>query len=144
MTDARYYRLRHADWSADEQALTGVRDTVFVQEQGVPLALELDEHDPGCNHILAEDTAGNPVATARMCHAGHIGRMAVLPDWRGCGIGSALLTMLMEVAREQGLSEVHLNAQTQAAGFYTRFGFEPCGKEFQDAGIPHCKMVCRL
>jgi predicted GNAT family N-acyltransferase len=113
---------------------------VFVRELGIPADQEWDGLDPECAHLLAYDMDGNPIGTARMQADGHIGRMAVLPDWRGRGVGSALLLMLIELAAAHGLDEVFLNAQTAAADFYHRHGFIASGEEFSAAGIPHIRM----
>ena len=89
--------------------------------------------------------AGNrPVGTGRMKPDGHIGRMAVLKDCRGQGIGSAILTALLDIARQQQWSEVYLHAQVAAIPFYVKHGFTANGEQFMDAGIPHQSMVRRL
>jgi hypothetical protein len=66
--------------------------------------------------------------------------MAVLREWRGRGVGEALLLALVEQARELGLPEVSLNAQVDAVGFYEKFGFVPYGERFEEAGIQHQAM----
>jgi predicted GNAT family N-acyltransferase len=66
--------------------------------------------------------------------------VAVLPAWRGCGVGAELLRHLVDEARGRGLREVVLNAQTHAMGFYGRLGFVPSGEPFDEAGIPHREM----
>ena len=71
-----------------------VRIAVFVIEQNIPEELEWDEHDVTSVHVLAEDAAGTPVGCGRLLPDGHIGRMAVLPGWRGHGVGAALLQSL--------------------------------------------------
>jgi len=137
---SRPFRVRRAIWAEDERALRAVREAVFVQEQSVPLELEWDGLDPDCLHVVAEDRALAPVGTGRLLPDGHIGRMAVLPPWRGRGVGTAILVELMRAAAEQGLQEVALNAQTHAVAFYAQQGFVVEGAEFLDAGIAHRKM----
>jgi predicted GNAT family N-acyltransferase len=136
----RLFRVRIADWTRDHGALCAVREAVFVHEQNVPLALEWDAIDGECLHVLAEDLRGNPIGTGRLLPDGHIGRMAVLKAWRGRGVGSALLTMLLALAAARGLREVLLNAQTHAVEFYRKHGFAAEGEPFLDAGIPHRRM----
>jgi predicted GNAT family N-acyltransferase len=111
--------------------------------QNVPEDLEWDGEDAACRHALAL-VDGNVVGTGRMTPQGKIGRMAVLETARGHGIGAGILKHLMAVAAEMGLSAVHLNAQTHALPFYARYGFESDGDEFDEAGIPHLHMVCKL
>ena len=86
----------------------------------------------------------HPVGTARMLDDGKIGRMAVLTEWRGRGVGSALVDALLEVAGDRGRSRVHLAAQTHAIEFYAKQGFQVVGEVFLEAGIPHCAMYCDL
>lgn len=135
------YLVAPADWPGDEAAIRAIREAVFVRELGIPAGLEWDGRDADCVHLLAYDMAGNPIGTARMLADGHIGRMAVLPDWRGRGVGGTLLIMLMDIAQAHGIAEVFLNAQTAAAGFYHRHGFIAAGDEFESAGIPHIRMA---
>ncbi|TSA11143.1 MAG: GNAT family N-acetyltransferase [Betaproteobacteria bacterium] len=117
-----------------------IREQVFVREQGVPLELEWDDHDVHCDHALAYSDDGVAIGTGRLLPDGHIGRMAVLSEWRGKGVGALLLLALVEQARMRGHTAAHLNAQIHAAGFYRRYGFEVEGPEFMEAGIPHVAM----
>lgn len=137
-------RLREADWTIDRPALRAIRERVFVLEQNVPVELEWDEWDACSVHGLAETPEGEAIGTGRLLPDGHIGRMAVLPRWRGQGAGSALLRWLMDRARTQGHAEVRLNAQTRAVPFYARHGFVAHGEAFVDAGIEHVEMLRRL
>jgi predicted GNAT family N-acyltransferase len=131
--------IRPADWSIDQEILKALRQEVFIREQSVPADMEWDEFDPQSRHILAM-ADGVPIGTGRLLPDGHIGRMAVLREWRGQGTGSALLTGLMDIARSLGMQRVLLNAQVQALPFYLRHGFRAEGEEFLDAGIPHRRM----
>ncbi|MGB5474784.1 MAG: GNAT family N-acetyltransferase [Gammaproteobacteria bacterium] len=135
------FTVREADWCHDQAAIRAVRDAVFIVEQGIPAALEWDDLDADCRHVLASNDAGDPVATGRLTPEGRIGRMAVLPAWRGCGIGRALLARLLQLAGSRGLTDVCLHAQHAAAGFYRRAGFRESGAPFALAGIVHVKMT---
>lgn len=127
-------------WEALREDAKAIRYQVFVVEQKVPLELEWDEMDPQSLHAVARDAAGRAVGTGRLLPDGHIGRMAVLPEYRDCGIGGAILRALMEKARARGDREVMLNAQMQAQGFYAAHGFSVTGEQFMEAGIPHVCM----
>lgn len=138
------WTVREAGWDADHHALHAIRKTVFVEEQQVPEELEWDEMDTYCRHVLACAPDGSPIGTGRLLPDGRIGRMAVLKPWRGRGVGGAILTYLLTLARRDGFASVELHAQTHALGFYARHGFTPRGDEFMEAGIPHRVMVCNL
>ena len=132
--------IRLYSWEDARGEALPIRELVFVREQGVPLELEMDEWDAPSDHAIAYAADSRAVGTGRLLPDGHIGRMAVLKNWRGQGVGAALLLALMDLARKRGHASARLNAQTSAAGFYRRYGFEAVGSEFMDAGIAHIAM----
>jgi predicted GNAT family N-acyltransferase len=136
------FHVESADWSREDQraALLDLRYTVFVQEQHVPEQRERDGLDVECWHVLARDEAGQPIGCGRLTPAHKIGRMAVLQQWRGRGVGVAMLRELVARARALGWPEVALDAQVSAIGFYEREGFVAHGAEFEDAGLAHRAM----
>jgi predicted GNAT family N-acyltransferase len=134
------FRVRDASWERDLDDLQELRRAVFVVEQDVPEALEWDDIDADCRHAIAEDDAGRVIGCARLLPDGHIGRVAVLADWRGHGVGDALMRHMIALARSLGYRRVMLNAQTHALRFYERHGFAAVGDEYDDAGIPHRAM----
>jgi predicted GNAT family N-acyltransferase len=138
------FQLLHTNWQESRIALSAVRRAVFIEEQGVPAALEWDGLDESCYHVLVTAAGNRPVGTGRMKPDGHIGRMAVLKDCRGQGVGSAILTALLDIARQQQCAGVYLHAQVAAMPFYEKHGFTVYSEQFMDAGIPHRSMVKRL
>jgi len=136
--------VRQVTWADAARELMAVRERVFVVEQRVPAELEQDSLDPACSHVLACEPSGRAIGTGRLTPDGRIGRMAVLAEARERGVGRLLLSALLERAREQGLTEVHLHAQEHARGFYSRQGFEPEGEPFSEAGIAHIGMRMKL
>ncbi len=132
--------IRIVDWHGPEQvALRHIRELVFIREQGVPKELEWDTDDLTAVHLLA-CFEGEVAGVARLLPDGHIGRVAVLAEFRGRGIGTALMQHAMAAARERGLGEALLNAQTAVIPLYEKLGFVAEGPEFIDAGIPHRHM----
>lgn len=142
-TDGSTFGVRRAHWDQDREALTQVRGRVFVKEQGVPPELEWDGADAGAIHLLAFDLHESPIGTARILPSGQIGRMAVLPSWRGHGVGTALLRQALILAVSPDRPAPFVHAQTSALAFYHRQGFRAQGLEFWEAGIPHRLMVYR-
>jgi len=124
-----------------------LRRTVFIEEQGVSEADEVDDLDEVATHLLAR-LDGVAVGTARLLAAGDtgkIGRVCVLASARGRGIGSALIRAAMtELGAISGIMRAKLGAQTHALGFYAALGFIAEGAEYIDAGIPHRDMVRAL
>jgi predicted GNAT family N-acyltransferase len=136
MDDIEYFVTT---WGVDRPLLQQVRRAVFIVEQEVPEAEEWDDDDLVSVHALATRNR-EPIGTGRLSPAGKIGRLAVLSEFRGRGVGGRLLRMLFQEASHRGLLEVFLHAQVQAVPFYRKFGFTAGGKVFDEAGIPHRRM----
>jgi predicted GNAT family N-acyltransferase len=131
-------------WHDGEPLLRSVREAVFILEQKVPSDLEWDGLDETCRHALALSHKGDAVGCGRMLGNGHIGRIAVLPQWRKQKVGTAIMEALLDYARAHDYKQVDVDAQTYALPFYHSFGFVEQGKEFLDAGLPHIKMILKL
>lgn len=131
-------------WQKDRQVLTRLRHLVFVQEQQVPEGLEWDGLDEAAAHLVAWDLGGEAIGCARLLSDYKLGRMAVLPQYRGQGVGAALLQAGLEYAIEARWPQVTISAQTHAIGFYLKAGFVLTGEEYMDAGIPHRDMCAYL
>ena len=124
-----------------------VRQEVFIQEQGVPVELELDEYDPLAAHVLAY-LDGKCIGTGRLVDLGdrqaQIGRMAVLAQFRGAGMGKQILKKLIQLASSQGTKLIVLHSQVTAIPFYEKQGFQAQGPIYEEAGIPHRNMILLL
>lgn len=131
-------------WRDAEHEAYLIRKHVFIDEQGVPESMELDEFDPIAQHALAY-IGDDCIATARLIvlseQEGQIGRMAVLPAYRRQGVGGKLLSALLESSKTQGLSQLKLHAQLSAIPFYAQFGFIVQGDIYDEAGIAHRDMI---
>ena len=122
--------------------LRAIRETVFMKEQNVPKDEEWDGQDEASWHFLAKaDGKEKTIGCARLMRSGQIGRMAVLKEHRGLGVGELLLNSVVSQARELHMNPIFLHAQTYAVGFYERAGFRAHGDEFMDANIPHYAMT---
>lgn len=134
------FRVEPADYQVDYDELRAIREEVFVAEQKIPPEIEFDAIDSDCYHVIARDNHHHAIGTARLSPDFKIGRMAVLKDWRGQGVGRALLLALIDRARRSGGNEVTLNAQNAVISFYEHFGFMKEGDSFPEANIPHQRM----
>ncbi|HTH94949.1 MAG TPA: GNAT family N-acetyltransferase [Rhodocyclaceae bacterium] len=138
------FSVEDSNWSELQSSAKPVREAVFVQEQQVPRDMEWDGHDAPSRHVIARNAAGFPIGTGRLLPDGHIGRMAVLPDWRHHDVGSAIFERLLQLAKANRMSKLELHAQVHAEGFYTRYGFAVEGPQFMEAGIRHVRMTRTL
>ena len=129
----------------DIDACLAIRREVFINEQNVPEAEEIDTLDADAIHILARDAEGQPWGTARLLiqgSTGKIGRVAVRKGARGTGLGARLIEVsITELGKIPGVTRLKLSAQTHVIPFYERFGFVAHGPEYDDAGIPHRDMT---
>ncbi|MDM7459413.1 MAG: GNAT family N-acetyltransferase [Paracoccus sp. (in: a-proteobacteria)] len=127
----------------DLDACHALRRRVFIEEQNVSEADEMDDLDGQAIHLLAHEN-GQPLGTARLIlkgDTGKIGRVAVLAEARGRGIGAALMRAALEALRARtGIRRAVLSSQTHAIGFYEKLGFVAHGPVYDDAGIPHRDM----
>jgi len=132
-------QLSLGPWEALGALAAPVRTAVFVHEQGIPAELEWDDADALSLHCVAR-LDDQVVGTGRLLPDGHIGRMAVLPAYRGRGLGGVILERLIAAARERGHEAVELSAQVAVLDFYRRHGFMVLGEVYLEVGIPHQRM----
>lgn len=145
--------IRRVDTEADWQAARAIRERVFVEEQACPPEEEWDAYDAPaargrtCHHLLGV-VDGDPVAVARWRPvetdgelAAKLERFAVLPSWRGQGLGRRMIEAALAEAQAAGFTSFVLHAQAHLQALYASYGFEPVGERFEEAGIPHVKMV---
>lgn len=140
-------KIIHVENNEQLEKCLDIRKEVFVQEQMVPIDLEIDGFDelsPDVHHVLIEQDgvfAGTGRLTYYKDNSAKMQRIAVRQIFRSQGIGRILLLALEELARELGLSKSVLDAQCQAESFYRKLGYETISTEpFDDAGIPHVRM----
>jgi len=123
-----------------------LRRKVFIEEQAVPEEDELDDRDEGAVHLLAS-VGDRPMGSARLLLEGAtatIGRVCVVPEARGTGLGRTLMLAALDSLRARGITRAELGAQCQAIGFYEALGFVAEGPEYMDAGIAHRHMILPL
>ena len=137
--NASDFDVRRITQPADLERAFEIRRQVFLVEQKVPPEEEYDEDDKRALHVLAL-TGDEAIATGRLIvdeHYARIGRMAVVAEYRGHGVGRAILEELVRAATERGVKRIVLHAQVHAIGFYEALGFEASGAVFDEAGSPH-------
>lgn len=138
------FSCSEVSWDKEKNKLKQVRYSVFIEEQGVAQELEWDGEDNDSLHFLALSNDKKPIGTARLTSSGQIGRMAVLSELRGNGIGLSLLQLAIRTARKNGMTKVFLHAQEHAIEFYKLEHFVAEGDLFIEAGISHQLMRKKL
>jgi predicted GNAT family N-acyltransferase len=132
--------------SSGHSDAVAVRREVFVEGQGVPESLEVDDHEPACRHFVAYD-GETPVGAARLrpldATTAKVERVSVLESFRGEGWGDRLMDAVEAAAREAGVDRLVLHAQTPVEAFYERRGYRTTSDVFEEAGIPHVEMERR-
>jgi predicted GNAT family N-acyltransferase len=131
------------DYESNTKDICAIRYKVFVGEQKVPEELEIDGFDDQAKHVLAF-VDGVPIGTGRILSDGHIGRVAVLKDYRGLGIGKSIMKDLIKWAQNMNLEKVWLSSQWHAHRFYLDLDFVCVGEIYKEAGIDHIKMFRTL
>jgi len=124
VSDPLPFTVKPIYWNASQKEVKAIRSKVFIEEQGVPPELEWDGLDEHSYHVLAFAPDGAPIGTGRLLQDGHIGRIAVLQEWRGKGVGRALLELLLVIANKMGNEEVKLHARP-ASSISTRSAASP-------------------
>jgi ElaA protein len=125
--------------------MLAMREAIFVVEQTC-IYQELDGLDKFAEHLVGLD-GKEVVACLRLLPPAHgearvrIGRVAVAPTWRKKGIAMLMMRKAVEKAtRQYPASGICLNAQTYLQEFYLSLGFQVCGDEYLEDGIPHIPM----
>jgi predicted GNAT family N-acyltransferase len=136
-------KITQVTWLEAENYLRAVRTPVFIEEQNVAPDFEWDESDATAVHLLATLNS-EPIGCLRIIDFHKIGRMAVLENYRGNGLGAALLQGALNICKSQGSKSVYLSAQTHAIEFYKKAGFKVTSAEYCDVHIPHVDMQLEL
>ena len=131
------------DYKSNHKDICKIRYKVFVDEQNVPEELEIDGFDDDAVHVLVM-LDDKTIGTGRILSDGHIGRVAVLKQYRGQGVGKLIMKKLIESAKDNQLESLWLSSQWYARGFYIDLNFECIGEKFEEAGIDHIKMIRKL
>lgn len=131
-------------WHDGEPLLRPIREAVFIREQGIPEAVEWDGQDESCRHALALSLQGDAIGCGRMQPDGHIGHIAVLPQWRKQKVGTAIMEALLDYARVHDYLQVSVDVSSCYVPFYRSIGFAGRDKEFMVAGQPHARMILKL
>ena len=137
------YKIVSGTWQELQQHAEVIRRAVFIEEQNIAEADEWDDQDNISLHFIVFD-ANKAIATARLLQNNSIGRVAVLEEFRGLGIGKLLMLEIIAQAKQQQRKKLQLSAQQHAISFYENLGFKVEGDFYLDCGIPHINMTLKF
>ena len=144
---SKLQKVTIAETPLEKEQAFEVRRKVFVEEQGVPLHIEMDEFDESAVHFVGYELE-QPIAAARIREIqmgiGKIERVCVLPEYRGLHAGVLMMQEMEQYALKAGLFTLKLNAQSYAVPFYEKLDYVVTTPEFMDAGIPHRGMEKKI
>jgi len=124
-----------------------IRTEVFVQEQGIPIELDLDGWDDNSYHALAYDN-NQVVGVARLAlienNQAVLARVAVLKEFRGFGIASKIVKALLLQAENLNVRKIDIYPHEHLKGFYESFGFKYIEKSEVVGNHQLIKMVMTL
>ena len=135
-------KIKTTSWSQSSKEISEVRHKVFVVEQSIPSEIEMDGKDSDCIHFLALEQS-KPIGAARLQKYGKIERVSVLREYRTKGIGTAIMKMVIEKARDLDIEKIYLHSQMDSKNFYQQLGFVQHGKTFFEADKPHIEMILK-
>lgn len=119
--------------------IRSIRNNVFTNEQHIDPDMDFDGQDSDAVHVLIM-CKEKYVGTGRMLHDGHIGRLAVLKEYRGQGLGAKIMLSLIKEAKNKKMKRVYLGSQRHAVGFYEKLGFSVYGEPYTEVDIEHVHM----
>ena len=135
-------KIVETSWGQSSKEISEVRHKVFVVEQSIPPEIEMDGKDSDCIHFLALKQS-KPIGAARLQKYGKIERVSVLREYRTKGIGTAIMKMVIEKAKDLDVEKIYLHSQMDSKIFYQRLGFIELGQIFFEANIPHIEMILK-
>jgi predicted GNAT family N-acyltransferase len=139
-----HLEVKLVNYTVEKLAIQSIRHQVFEVEQDVAHELEFDGQDEMAQHLLAY-WKNQPIGTTRIRYlspqTAKIERLAVLPEFRGKGIGIELMKTALEIIHNESIPEVIVYAQEYVKNLYLKLGFEIMGERFYEANIPHLKMM---
>ena len=145
MTD---YEVLRAQDEWQRAGAYSVRIQGMNRQHHISLREEFDEHDTdGTRYIVLLDD-GYPIATCRFYESGGgyvtLGRVVVLPEYRGRGLGARVVREAEQLIKELGYSGIHIDSRTVAEGFYAKLGYERTDNGTMMSGCFECVGMRKL
>lgn len=125
-----------------------VRIQGMNRQHNISLREEFDEFDcDGTRYIVLLDD-GYPVATCRFYEISEkevtLGRVVVLPEYRGKGLGRKVISEAEKWIKELGYESVHIDSRTVAVDFYSGLGYSKVNNKIIQSGVFECITMRKL
>lgn len=125
-----------------------VRVQGMNRQHHISLQEEFDEHDGDKSKyiVLLDDTY--PVATCRFYELDKnsvlVGRVVVLPEYRGQHLGSMVIKEAEKWIAEIGYSEIRIDSRIEAVGFYEKLGYKLMDNEVIKSWSFDCRRMHKM
>ncbi|MET1253752.1 GNAT family N-acetyltransferase [Aliikangiella maris] len=144
METAIAFKFQRVSWQSAANDIMEIRKKVFVIEQRFPKEVVCDQFDNSSYHLLVTDAEDTPVGCGRLIPNGRVGKIAVLINHRGHGVGTQILNHLINIAQENNIQNLTLNAETDLVHFYDQQQFHIDGPVYMKKGVPFHRMTKKL
>ncbi len=138
------FKFEQTSWQLSSNEILAIRYKVFIIEQHFDDNILCDLQDTDCYHLVVRNSEGLVIASGRLSPQGRIGRIAVLLPYRGVGIGSKLLSELVQIGHSHKLRNISLNAEIDNMHFYDGQKFSASGPVYMKQGVPHQMLTRKL
>jgi len=138
------FKFETTSWQTSQEEILTIRHRVFMIEQHFSESILCDELDPDSFHIIVLNPVNTVVASGRLSQQGRIGRIAVLLPYRGAGIGSKILSDLVQIGKSNKLQDISLSAELDNRHFYDSKNFAANGPVYMKHGVPHQILTRKL
>ena len=124
----KQYKVLRAEETWQRAGAYSVRVQGMNRQHHISLREEFDEHDGDESKyiVFLDDTY--PVATCRFYELDQrsvlVGRVVVLPEYRGQHLGSMVIKEAEKWIAELGYTNIRIDSRVEAIGFYEKLGYK--------------------
>ena len=136
------YEIIRADKQWQRAGAYSVRIQGMNRQHHISLREEFDEHDNDKTRYIVVLDDGYPVATCRFYEINDkeviLGRVVVLPEYRGKQLGRQPVREAEDWIRESGYRRIIIDSRLEAVKFYEKLGYERLNDEVIKSGNFDC------
>ena len=144
MSNIETIEFQPINWATAAAEIISVRRKVFVVERRFDKKMLYDKFDTDSFHLIATNEGEQTIGCGRLTRDGRLGRIAVLIDQRGKGIGTMILGRLIKIAEQNQIKNISLNTERDLVNFYQQQSFAETGPVYMKQGVPYQHMIKHL